>query len=417
MFRHSLFYQLKIMLRNRQGLLWGMLFPLAYGLIYMFSFQGMTQETTEFEPIPVAIVFDGDQAQEDSIKELLGNIGEFTTVKNEEVVIPENYINGERASENFPLLFVEAETEDAASQYLNDGIIDQAISPQVDDQGQLNFSFDVTPAAANSINASIVYAILSYFASNTNAFTLLYDGVASLPDPTEAMAEMELKLSNLDLQQDHIVASSRTPGVSPWSNYYYVCLAYVCIYFMALGINLIIENEAKYGVYALRETVSPSKKFTRFFATFFLWEIAALLVVYLLLIIFNLNGVPLGQESGRIIALMTLGTTTGLLLGTALAATFKVSEGLLNVITTIVPLVLAAMSGMMSYELKLWVIDHVPVLNKLNPVALINDAFYYLNNYPTYQQFNQNMSMLVVLALACFIITLVGIRRTDYESL
>jgi len=337
MFSHNLCYQFKIMLRNRQGLLWGMLFPLVYGLIYMFSFQDMTQETTNFEPIPVAIVLKGDQAQNDGLKDLLGNIGQFTTVENEAVLTPDTYANGQTSSEDYPLLFVETDNQAVADEYLNDGIIAQAISPSVDEQGRLNFSYDVTPAASNSINASIVYAILSYFASNTNAFTLLYDQAASLPDPTQATADMDFELSNLDFSQNHIVASSRTPGVSPWSNYYYVCLAYICIYFMALGINLIIENEAKYSNYALRETVSPSKKYIRFFASYFLWQIGALLVVDLLLMIFKFNDVPLGQDMGRIISLMTLGTTTGMLLGTALATTFKVSENILTVLTTSSP--------------------------------------------------------------------------------
>lgn len=331
----------------------------------------MTQETTNFEPIPVAIILTGDQAQNDGLKDLLGNIGQFTTVENEAVLTPDTYANGQTSSEDYPLLFVETDNQAVANEYLNDGIIAQAISPSVDEQGRLNFTYDVTPAAANSINASIVYAILSYFASNTNAFTLLYDQAASLPDPTQAIADMDFELSNLDFSQNHIVASSRTPGVSPWSNYYYVCLAYICIYFMALGINLIIENEAKYSNYALRETVSPSKKYIRFFASYFLWQIGALLVVDLLLMIFKFNDVPLGQDMGRIISLMTLGTTTGMLLGTALATTFKVSENILTVLTTIITFMSTGISLFFAFTSGLFVPrDFVsPVMQQLAQVA------------------------------------------------
>jgi hypothetical protein len=134
---------------------------------------------------------------------------------------------------------------------------------------------------------------------------------------------------------------------------------------------LIIENEAKYSNYALRETVSPSKKYTRFFASYFLWQIGALFVVYLLLMIFKFNDVPLGQDMGRIISLMTLGTTTGMLLGTALAATFKVSENILTVLTTIITFMSTGISLFFAFTSGLFVPrDFVsPVMQQLAQVA------------------------------------------------
>lgn len=417
MFKHLLFYNIKIITRNKEGLLWGLLFPLVYGLIYMFAFQGIAQETTQFDAIPVAIVYQGSVEEQASAEELMENISTEGSIEGEDIVESDELTSGEVETSDYPILAIETADIETALGYLTDGLISQAIYTNYDENGQLNFEFEVAPAATGDINSSIVYSILQYFASSTNAYTLLYENIGSLADPTAALEDIELRLSEIDSDQEFIVASNEATGVSSYSNFYYVALAYICIFFMSLGINLILNNEAKYSITALRETVTPSKKIMRFFVMLINWTIPALLVVYFLLGIYQLNDVPLGGEFGRIMGLMTIGPITGILLGSALAATFKVHEDVITSISIIVPLIFGALSGMMSNDVKVWIVNNVPILNKINPVALINDAFYYLNAYPTYQQFNQNISILIAISFVCLVVTLIGIRRTDYENL
>lgn len=418
MFKHTLFYNAKILLRNQEGLLWGLLFPLVYGLVYMLAFQGITGQAEQFDAIPVAVVYQGTADEQASAKDLMTNIATIGDIDedNNEVVTSAELADGEVDSADYPLLVIESPDIETAQEYLSEGLIKQAI--YIDYEGdQLNFELAVAPSATTAINSSIVYSILQTFSSSTNAFNLLYENIATLPDPRPVMADLNLRLDEINGDQTMIVPSDNTEKVSSLSNFYYVALAYVCIFYMSIGINLVLENEAVYSVAALRETVSASKKPVRFFSMFINSMIPALAVVYLLLVIYHFNAVPIGNETGRILLLMTIGPITGMLLGCALAAVFKFKAEVVQGIAIALPLIFGLMSGMMAYNIKIWIVQNFPILNKLNPVALINDGFYYLNYYPTYDQYNQNILILCGISLACLIITLIGIRRTDYENL
>lgn len=417
MFKHALLYNIKIVLRNNEGLLWGLIFPLVYGLVYMLAFQGINNQTENFDAIPVAVVYEGTAGQITEAKDLLANIATEGSIEAGDVVESEEIATGVVDSSDYPLLAINMEDEDTAQAHLREGIISQAIYVGFDDQSQMQFNLEVAPSAASSITSTIVYAILESFASSTNAFTLLFDQAIQSPDPQEAVDQVNFRLDQLNTDQDILVTSKANKKVSAWSNFYYVALAYVCIFYMSIGINLVLQNEANYAETALRETVSPTTKYTRYLAITLTWIVPALLVIYILLGIYWLNDVPLGDDWPRIFALMTLGPITGILMGSAFAAVFKKKAELIMGIAIVIPLILGMLSGMMSYDVKVWVVNNAPIINKLNPVALINDAFYYLNNYPTYAQYNQNMMILSGLAAVCLIISLIGIRRTDYENL
>lgn len=420
MFKHSLFYNAKILFRNQESLLWGLLFPLVYGLVYMLAFQGVAGQTEQFDAIPVAVVYQGTAEEQTSAKDLLANIATVGSIdKNgdgNQIVESDELATGDVDSADYPLLIIETPDIEKAQEYLSEGLISQAIYTSYEDN-QLHFELSVAPSATTAINSSIVYSILQSFSSSTNAFTLLYENVASLPDPRATMERLDLRINEINDDQTMIVSSDSTKNVSSLSNYYYVALAYVCIFYMSIGINLVLENEANYSVAALRETVSASKKPVRFFSMFINSTIPALAVVYLLLTIYHFNDVPIGNETGRILLLMTIGPITGMLLGCALASLFKFKAEVVQGVAIALPLIFGLMSGMMAYDIKIWIVQNLPILNKLNPVALINDAFYYLNYYPTYNQYNQNILILCAISFACLIITLIGIRRTDYENL
>lgn len=417
MFKHALLYNVKIVLRNNEGLLWGLIFPLVYGLVYMLAFQGINNQTENFDAIPVAVVYEGTADQITEAKDLLANIATEGSIEAGDVVESEEIATGVVDSSDYPLLAINMEDEERAQAHLREGIISQAIYVGFDDQSQMQFNLEVAPSAASSITSTIVYAILESFASSTNAFTLLFDQAIQSPDPQEAVDQVNFRLDQLNTDQVILVTSKANKKVSAWSNFYYVALAYVCIFYMSIGINLVLQNEANYAETALRETVSPTTKYTRYLAITLTWVVPALLVIYILLGIYWLNDVPLGDDWPRIFALMTLGPITGILMGSAFAAVFKKKAELIMGIAIVIPLILGMLSGMMSYDVKVWVVNNAPIINKLNPVALINDAFYYLNNYPTYAQYNQNMMILSGLAAVCLIISLIGIRRTDYENL
>lgn len=403
MFKHLITYNLKIFFGNREGVAYSIIFPLVFGMIYLFAFQGFFSNDTTYPQIPVAIVRTGN-TEESAASEAIATIGE----------IKDNTIVAKEANEAL-LVYVET-SETQARTLLEDGIVDHIIYIDTNNN-QFKLSLEIAPNAVNDLSSSIVYAALDHFSSIRGAVMSLYNDALATPNPPATIARIEEKIRLLDSQDSALTSHDATENISSMSVYYYASLAYLCIYFMALGISIVTENEANYSASALLMTASPVQKWKRFTVTFMIAAVSSISVMLLLLYIFHQNGVPLGNDPLRMVALISTGVLVGLLMGTTLASVLKGKLGLLTGLSIALPLLFGALSGLMAVELKYFLMKTVPILSKLNPVALINDAMYYLNNYPTYDQYNQNMLILGGYALVGLIMTIVALRRTDYENL
>ncbi|MER2095170.1 MAG: hypothetical protein ABS893_07030 [Aerococcus urinaeequi] len=120
MFKHVLLYNIKIVLRNNEGLLWGLIFPLVYGLVYMLAFQGINNQTENFDAIPVAVVYEGTADQITEAKDLLANIATEGSIEAGDVVESEEIATGVVDSSDYPLLAINMEDEETAQAHLRE---------------------------------------------------------------------------------------------------------------------------------------------------------------------------------------------------------------------------------------------------------------------------------------------------------
>ncbi len=405
---HLLKYNAKIIFTSRDSIIWGIIFPLVYGLVYMFTIAGSVDQSTIFDPIPLAVVYEGSAEEIADAREAMGNFGTTGELVDGEVVADD-------VDEGDLIVFIDVEEEEIA-ELLESATLTLATVIN-NDEGSFDIEMYMTPSAVNSIEANIVYSVMNGYTSTSEAYFTAYEVAASSADPMTAVTELTNGLEAIDLNQVYIRENASTENVNIYSNFYYVALAYLSIFFMSTGVNIVTENEANYSTQALRTTVSPVPKYKRFTATFITTWIPSVLVVYVLLAIYWFAGIPIGTHYGPMIGLLTLGVTVGLLLGTALAGVFKFKQGVLTGISIGLPLVFAVLSGMMTKEIKVLITKEVPWLNFLNPLALVNDAIYYLNHYPNNALFNRNVLILAGYAVVLLAITLVSLRRTDYENL
>ena len=78
---------------------------------------------------------------------------------------------------------------------------------------------------------------------------------------------------------------------------------------------------------------------------------------------------------------------------------------------------LCFLSGLMMGTMRMIVEQHIPWLNRINPAALISDAFDCLNVYQDYDRYlEKNVSMLI-LAVLFVTIGILLTRRRKYASL
>lgn len=409
MIRHLFRYIPKIYFKNKEGALWGIIFPLAYGLLFLVIFSNLVQIDTKMEPIPVALVIDNKLEQSKRFQEGI------SAVAQEGVLQDKNLKIKEEGQDKTLMVYTPVATLEEARQLAKKNIVVASLLVE-EGQQDLVLSLEVAPHAINSFSSSIVYEAFS----SVNA---IYQGInQGIKDengkPNFAkLTKITPVLNQLQEGQGLIQAGKNVKKSSPFAVYFYSTLAYLSLYFLTSGMNMVNMNEA-YGSYTgIRLAISTASKNKRFLVSFLTQLIPSLCVIYLLVYIYYLRNIPLGADWGRLLLILSLGVILGITLGSAIAVLCKGKYKLLNGIAVGLPLLMGAFSGMMSHQLKILINEQAPWINKVNPVALINDGIYYLNNYPSYHQYHQNLLILNLYIMITSLITLWGLRRSDYASL
>lgn len=400
----DLLYAFKLFYRSRDGVLFGLLFPLAFAFIYLFALGGLLNGSFDLKPFPIAVV---SQGQIGEIRTLLNNGGQEGRLDHDMLVVDDT-------TKDYFFSYVMVD-QSQADQLMKDGVVSHVIKAQSSGD-KLNFQMELAPSESKSIHSSILFSYLNSLVAINQAVTL----TMSSPNTNSiTLIQLPQKVRNIGKAGVYIGSdqSKRTTGIS---NFFYASLAYICIYFMSMGIFVVIKNEPTSSAMAVRERVSPTKKMYNVSLTFLSILFPSILVVFGAYGIFYMNKVPLGTEVGRTLGLLFLGVLVGISFGMALAAIatfFRLKEGILTGLSIGIPLLLGALSGMMTDFIKRLIVDVAPWINKLNPVALVGDGIYYLNNYPTYQQYNLNLLYLGLMFVVFVVIIILSLRRNDYESL
>ena len=71
----------------------------------------------------------------------------------------------------------------------------------------------------------------------------------------------------------------------------------------------------------------------------------------------------------------------------------------------------------MNSSMKDTVEKHCPIINRINPAALISDAFYCINVYNDPARYYRNVLTLAVMSAALVFASFLLIRRNRYDSI
>src|SRR5699024_544614 len=95
----------------------------------------------------------------------------------------------------------------------------------------------------------------------------------------------------------------------------------------------------------------------------------------------------------------------------------KINAAAKSIIAVVLIIGLAALSGLMGPALKQVVDDNLSWLNTFNPVARLTDTMYRINFLGNFNDYWYTVIFLAALALVFYAITLVVLRRKQYDSI
>lgn len=391
-------YNFKKYLRNKEGFLFGILFPLAFAMIYTMALGNLAKGELTMEAIPVAVVQKSSSPESQQFVKTLGVKGQINKNK---------LVSDDKHSK--AVLVYTLTDEKTALNYVDQKIVDYVIYVKTTkDKVLLNVKMNT--ALVTDFKTNVVYQYLKSYSGIYNVT------MTSLKSQEINLAAIR-RLPKILGEFDHNKVIQRHSNANGSNNYFYACMGYICIFFMSVGVQIALMNEGNHSVTGLRELISPKSKLIRSFITFLVLFLISLMVAFMAYGLFIMNGILFANQGLEMCLLIFLGVLVSILSGWFTGIILKVKESTLIGITVSIPLVLGALSGMMAEPIKQKIVQNVPWLNKINPLSLISDGIYYLTYYPSKTEFYQNIGLLTLWNVVLLVLIVIGLRRGNYESL
>lgn len=423
MFFHSMKYTFLALIRNKSSMFWCFAFPLILGTMFHFAFGGLGK-SEQFSAIPVAVVDDTDVKSEASATaDIPFESGASADVAYSEWSICD--ILAPLGEGDEPFLEITYATEEDALHLLEQKEVFGILYIHMPDFSADAASAGDTPdASANApltlklsaeMNSDPLYqSILSSFVEQ---FNISYDAVAetALTNPKNLPNVLGVLMQKTSYT-DAIPLGDGTTDES--LNYFFNLISMVCLFSATVGSQIATSNQANLSALGARKCISPVHKLVNILgdlsATLLFNFLTVLLTLFYLMTVLNVN---FGTQFGYIALASLCGCLAGISLGFFVGCIGRFGEQTKIGILISVIMTCCMLSGLMIGNMRTLVENRCPLLNRINPSALISDALYALTVYPSHERFFSNLAGILgvsaLFALGGFLL----VRRKKYASL
>ena len=386
MFIRDFLYTIKILMRAKVSIFWTLVFPILLATFMYMAFGNIYEQDEMFSNIKVAVVTEDESAN--GLNHMLDALSD-----------------GDDA-----LLSVERMSESDAEKSLADEEVEGII-----------YTDDVRlTVAESSVNASILETVLSEYKQYEHALKDIYKdgiGLQQYMSGTSGVDDMSDLVEKLSEQRSYYTEKASTEGSqNVYNNYFYAIFAMSCLFASLSSIGMMNNLQANVSATGKRKNVSPQRKMT-----FVLAEFAALLLIHFVVevisfIYMSCIGVDFGDRVWEILLTLFVGCFIGLAIGVIVGAISKLAEGTKIGIVIGISMVMSILSDLCINGVKYEIQQNAPIINKLNPAALISDSFYALNVYSDHQVFTENIVIMTIEAMVLITVGILMVRRNRYAS-
>lgn len=365
-------YRLIQALRLRTNIFWGLFFPIVLATLFHVAFSGILS-AENFNPVRTAVVIrDSNEVFESMVKELDGDI------------LDVSYMDGEEA---------EAALRDGTVS----GIYYCAASPSLSVSG-------------NGFDQTMLSGILQQYEEYVRIGTDI-----ALTHP-ERMQTFFANLQN-DTKQYMENASLGGKSYDATMEYFFALIAMACFFGCYTGQALGEQSAANVSPLAARRAVSPRGKAVTILTDLFVGFLIQFVSVLILLLYLNFAlGVHVLAHPAQMILIVAFGSLLGVSFGIFIGCACRKAVTKL-LLTTALPLLLCFFAGLMYGNMKQVIEANVPIVNRLNPAALISDAFYYLNVFDDPSAYLLRAGILGAYSAGITVLAIVMLRRERYVSI
>ena len=239
------------------------------------------------------------------------------------------------------------------------------------------------------------------------------EGKETLEDVAQFHPEgMDAALASMESYGDtveQISLGGRTTDST--AQFFYAMMGMACLYGCFIGYGSAMGLQANLTPLAARRCAGPVSRLGMILAeilvSFSLHFVNMILLLAYMKYILRLE---FGGSFLEMLPVLFAGSMIGVTMGMFITSIGRMSEGVKIGIMVGVSMVMSFMAGLMNGDMKNVIDRTFPLLNRINPAALISDAMYCINVYDSPERYAQDMLLLGGL---CVLL----IRRKRYDSI
>lgn len=367
--------------RDFSVMFWALTFPLILGTLFYLSFGSLGIESTgdsDWDTVKVAVIQDGSSSEnhkafEKFLEQMDGEILDIQDISEESKAL--------------------------------DALIEEKILGI--------FYVKETPSltvSKNGIHESILTSVLETYNRNAAMFRkIAMTHPDRLPDAAAAMEDYRQTTSEVSLGGK---------SMNPNSQYFFALVAYACLSGAFLGVKSTFDSQANLTALGARRSITPTHKLKLIIIDLLvLCMIHFVNILVLCLYIAHVLGISLGDNPGALLLVDLMGSMIGICLGIAIGSIARLSFSMKMGFTVLFTLLPGFLAGLMFGNMKNIIEQNCPIINRINPAAVLSDAFYCMSVYYDIERFTRCLAILAIMSVLLLGIAFLSIRRERYDSI
>ena len=202
-------------------------------------------------------------------------------------------------------------------------------------------------------------------------------------------------------------------------NYFFALIAMTCLYGSFMGMYNTVgvqANTSDLGARLAAGCVKRYKTITASLLSSWLVSFAEVLVLLFYMAVV-LGDIHIGEQGGEILLICFAATLYSSSIGMVIGTVGTWSTSLKNGIIVAESLACSFAADLMISGVKETIETYVPVINRINPGALITDAFYSVLIYEDGEKYFRSLSLLTFFGILLLAAAVLSMRRMRYESI
>lgn len=382
MFGRMFIYKLKELVRNRFLIGWNFLFPLVLATAFYLGFGNMIKDDPDsFKAIDVGYV--NIAGEETNFHKVIGELS-VETGDHADILNVSEYTSEEEAMKDLK----------------GEGGI---YGIYVDDGNEIK-----TIVPFNGYRATALNQIVREY---ENKITLI--GNISKDHPENLDTALELVTKDMNIAKEYDFGS----GISLYLQYFFALIAMASLFGSWISTEMVEGMCANHTENGKRFECAPVSKLMSIasgvLAGASMQAVSnAIVVIYIEYVLKIKFGIPLWN----VILITTLGSGLGISMGVLIGALVK-NKRLFDIIPIVFSMTCSFCSGLMWDQIRQMIQANAPILNKINPAALLVDCLYTRATYGTIDVYYQDIGIMSIMIIGALTISAVLLRRRRYVSL